>query len=357
VHAPALARGQVIAETGVVAQAHVRRHGIRERQAATRARRDQLRATWPAAAAVVSVAATRRALVDIAQRWQDQQADADQREQMKSGDHQDHLIRARHTESLPRKTGLVNGFGNSSLPSTTAMATKTETSSLNVQRREVAGSRAVRRLRRAGNVPGVIYGGGADPVAFQVDARLLRNTLAHSHAVLELQVESEKASPVVVKEVARHPVSGEITHIDLLRVRMDQKISTTVVLDLVGAESAPGVIEGGILEQVTRELNIEALPGDIPDAVHHDVSGLESGATLTLSELTPPRGVAFLDDPELVVATITAPRLQLEDENEIEQETEVIGEGAPEGEAEAGEPEAAAAGAGEAAEGESAPEE
>jgi large subunit ribosomal protein L25 len=179
----------------------------------------------------------------------------------------------------------------------------------------------------------VIYGGGADPVAFQIDARTLRNTLAHSHAVLELQVESEKASPVVVKEIVRHPVSGEITHLDLLRVRMDQKIHATVLLDLVGAESAPGVIEGGVLEQISRELNIEALPGDIPDAVRHDVSGLPAGATLTLSEVSPPSGVAFLDDPETVVATITAPRLQLEPETEIEEETELVGEAAAEGEA------------------------
>ncbi|HLJ03883.1 MAG TPA: 50S ribosomal protein L25 [Solirubrobacteraceae bacterium] len=231
------------------------------------------------------------------------------------------------------------------------MATKTETSSLTVQAREVAGSRAARRLRRSGNVPGVIYGGGADPVAFQVDARLLRNTLAHSHAVLELSVGDAKGSPVVIKEIVRHPVSGEITHLDLLRVRMDQKIHASVLLDLVGGESAPGVIEGGVLEQIARELNIEALPGDIPDAIHHDVSELPAGATLTLAEITAPAGVELLDDPETVVATITAPRLQLESETEIEEETELVGEGAAEGEAE---PEAEAAGE-PAAEGEGAP--
>jgi large subunit ribosomal protein L25 len=228
------------------------------------------------------------------------------------------------------------------------MATKTESSSLQVERREVAGSRAARRLRRSGSVPGVIYGGGSDPVAFQVDARLLRNTLAHSHAVLDLTVEKDKATPVVVKEIVRHPVSGEITHIDLLRVRLDQKIHATVLLDLVGGEQAPGVIEGGVLEQVTRELNIEALPGDIPDSVRHDVSGLESGATLTLSAVSAPSGVAFLDDPEMVVATITAPRLQLEPETEIEEETELVGEAAAEGEAA---PEAEGEAAPEAAEG------
>lgn len=228
------------------------------------------------------------------------------------------------------------------------MATTTETSSLTVQRRDPAGSRAARRLRRAGNVPGVLYGGSQDPVAFQVDARTLRNTLAHSHAVLELGVEGAGSTPVVIKELVRHPVSGEIVHIDLLRVRMDQKIQASVIVDLLGAELAPGVKEGGVLEQVSREVTIEALPGDIPDTIQHDVSGLEAGGTLFLSELTPPRGVTFVDDPETVVASITATRLQLEDENEIEQEVEVIGEAAAE-EGEASAEDAAGEGGEEAA--------
>lgn len=224
------------------------------------------------------------------------------------------------------------------------MATITESTSLKVARREAEGSRAARRLRRAGNVPGVLYGGGEEPVAFAVDARVLRNTLAHAGAVLDLGVEDEAASPVMVKELTRHPVSGEIVHVDLLRVRMDVKIHSTVILDLTGAESAPGVRDGGVLEQVMREVAIEALPGDIPDILQHDVSGLEAGATLTLGELTAPRGISFVDDPETVVASITAPRLRLEDDNEIEQETLLIGEAAAAGE---GEPDGDAAPAGE----------
>jgi large subunit ribosomal protein L25 len=224
------------------------------------------------------------------------------------------------------------------------MAATTETSSLTVQPREPEGSRAARRLRRAGGVPGVLYGGTEEPLSFQVDARVLRNTLAHSGAVIELGIEGGSGSPVVVKEISRHPVSGEIVHIDLLRVRMDTKIQATVLVNLEGADVAPGVKEGGVLEQVSREVTIEALPGDIPDSIKHDVSGLESGGTLYLSELTPPHGVVFVDDPETVIASITATRLQLEDENEIEQETELVGEGEGEGE---GEAEGEAAGEGE----------
>ncbi|MFZ0379259.1 MAG: 50S ribosomal protein L25, partial [Solirubrobacteraceae bacterium] len=197
------------------------------------------------------------------------------------------------------------------------MAT-TQTTALPVERREAAGSRAARRLRRAGNVPGIVYGGGEEPIPFQVDARELRHALQHAGAVLELSIDGSGSTPVVVKELARHPVTGETTHIDVLRVRLDQAISATVVLDLVGGENAPGVKEGGVLEQVTRELSIEALPGDIPDAIHHDVSELQIGDTVTLEAVSPPRGVTLTDDPETVVATLSPPRLQAEAEEEIE---------------------------------------
>ncbi len=136
----------------------------------------------------------------------------------------------------------------------------------------------------------------------------------------------------MVKELVRHPVNGAIQHIDLLRVRMDRKIHATVVLDLVGGDELRASSDGGVLEQVAREVMVEAFPGDIPDTIEHDVSGLEAGATLTLAEIRPPADIAFIDDPETVVATITAPRLQLESDTEIEQETGLVGEDGAEGE-------------------------
>ncbi|HWD77006.1 MAG TPA: 50S ribosomal protein L25 [Solirubrobacteraceae bacterium] len=218
---------------------------------------------------------------------------------------------------------------------------RTESTALQVTPREAAGSREARRLRRQGNVPGVLYGGGDDPVSFQVPARILRQALAHAGAVLDLSVEGGSSSPAVLKELSRHPVTGETVHVDLLRVRLDVKIQTTVQLELTGEADAPGVKDGGVLEHVTRELSIEALPNDIPDSLTHDVSEMQINDTLTLESLRPPSTVTLLDDPETVIATLTPPRLQVESEDEIEEETGVVGEGeaAPE---EAGEGDGAA---------------
>jgi large subunit ribosomal protein L25 len=218
-----------------------------------------------------------------------------------------------------------------------------DTTALAVSARAVEGSRATRRLRRQGLVPGVIYGGGEDPQTFAVDARILRNTLAHSGAVLEVSLDGAKGTPVIVKDLQRHPVRGEAIHLDLLRVRMDQAIHSTVTLEFTGAQEAPGVVEGGIFNQEVRELNIEALPGDIPDSIVHDVSGLQMNETITLSVVTAPAGVTLLDDPdETVIATITPPTLEPVEE-EIETETELVGEDGepievPEGEEGEGEP-------------------
>jgi large subunit ribosomal protein L25 len=189
------------------------------------------------------------------------------------------------------------------------------------------GSRSTRRLRREGQIPGVVYGGNDEPMSFQVEARTLRRALAHSGAVIELHLEGG-STPVLVKDVQRHPVTGDAMHIDFLRVRLDRAIQATVVLELVGGDDSPGVKSGGILEQVTREFTIEALPGAIPDQLEHDVSALEMNDTITLEAITPPEGVTLVDDPETVVATLTPPRLEIEPEEEIERETELVGDGA-----------------------------
>jgi large subunit ribosomal protein L25 len=207
------------------------------------------------------------------------------------------------------------------------MAT-TQTTALHVSPREAAGSREARRLRRTGGIPGVVYGGGEDPVSFAVQERTLRHALANAGAVMDLTIEGGGSSPVVVKELVRHPVSNAMVHIDLLRVRLDVKIQATVFLELTGVDDAPGIKDGGVLEQQLRELNIEALPNDIPESLTHDVSEMQIGDTLTLEALTAPATLTLLDDPETLVATLSPPRLQVESEDEIESETGVVGEGA-----------------------------
>jgi large subunit ribosomal protein L25 len=209
----------------------------------------------------------------------------------------------------------------------------TESTTLELKARDPEGSRSARRMRRDGLVPGVIYGGGKDPRHFAVDARVLRNTLAHAAQVIEVSLDGASTN-VLIKDVQRHPVRGDAIHVDLLRVRMDVAIHATVPIDFTGADESPGVVEGGIFNQELREVNIEALPGDIPDSIQYDVSSLEMNATVTLDVLTAPRGVTLLDDSETVIATITPPTVEPVEE-EIETETEVVGEEGVEAEAQA----------------------
>ncbi len=197
--------------------------------------------------------------------------------------------------------------------------------SLNVEERAERGTRTMKRLRREGFVPGVVYGGGdGDCTSFKVNSLELRQVLVGGQALIDLKVGS-KSRPVIVKDQQLHPVRDEVMHIDLLEVRLDEKIQTTVGLHLEGAEEAPGIKEGGVLEHVTHQLNIEALPTDIPEAIHVDVSGLEIAATMHLSEIDAPLGVTFLDDPEeTIIATVVVPT-EVE-EPEIEEETALVGE-------------------------------
>jgi large subunit ribosomal protein L25 len=202
----------------------------------------------------------------------------------------------------------------------------TTTTKLDVASRDAEGSRSARRLRRTGRIPGVLYGGDSDPVSFSVDARELRVALAGSGAVVDLSIDGSKPTPVVLKEAQRDPVRGQTTHVDLLRVRLDRAIHAVVPLELVGVDETPGVKEGGTLEQLTRELNIEALPTAIPESISYELGEMQIGDTLALEAIVAPEGVTLLDEPDAVIATISAPRLQSEEETEIESETELVGE-------------------------------
>jgi large subunit ribosomal protein L25 len=208
---------------------------------------------------------------------------------------------------------------------------------LAVEDRPEKGSRNTRRLRKSGYVPGIVYGGGSgDCRPFKVAARDLRHALHASSAVIDLKIGGDSAIPVMVKDQQLHPVRSDVMHVDLIQVNLREKVHAPVLVEITGSEEAPGVKGGGVLEQVTRELNVEALPTDIPDHITIDVSHLEAAGTMHLSEVTAPDGVEFLDDPEeTIIATITIPAEEPE-EPEIEEETGLVGEGEAEASAEDG---------------------
>jgi large subunit ribosomal protein L25 len=190
------------------------------------------------------------------------------------------------------------------------------------------GSRNSRRMRRDGLVPGVVYSGGSEAEPFQVSEREVRNITSEGAALFDLEIDGGKAIPVVIKEEQLHPVRGSLQHIDLQQVRLDEKIQAEVTLELEGVESAPGVKGGGVLEHVTREITVEALPTDIPDNIVLDVSAMEINDTLQLSVVTAPDGVTFVADDleEITIVTLSPPRVE-EVAPEVEEETELVGEG------------------------------
>lgn len=191
---------------------------------------------------------------------------------------------------------------------------------------------ANRRLAAAGRIPGIVYGPAHAPMAIAVDRHEFEQTLAHQHgvALFKMNIEGEKKPVnVVIKEIQRGPVKGTILHIDFEAVRMDHTIHATVPLEFVN--DPEGVKTGGILTVDRHDLSIEALPGDLPESIVADIAALEVGDSLLLSAVTPPAGVTFLDDPETVLCSVTAPRLEVEEVVEAEvAEVPEVGEEAEE---------------------------
>jgi large subunit ribosomal protein L25 len=227
---------------------------------------------------------------------------------------------------------------------------------LQVKERESRGSADARRLRREGYIPGVLYGRGKQPQTICVPERDLRRVLTGQgglHAILDVVVEGRQTTHAsILKDYQQDPIRGHISHIDLQEVRLDQPIQASVTVQLVGEPA--GTKEGGVLSQVQREINVEALPMEIPEHIDLDVSGMAIGDTLRLVDLAPIDGVTYLDNPEeTVLATVTLPT-RVEEPEEVTEEGEELPEGevpegeeAPEGAAEGAEEPAADAASGE----------
>jgi large subunit ribosomal protein L25 len=200
-----------------------------------------------------------------------------------------------------------------------------DTVELRANEREGRGKNAARRLRASGMVPAVLYGVGGSSTALSVSDRVVDYTLQHlgDNAIYDIDLGSG-SSPARIVDVQRDPISGRLVHVDFAPVDMSERIEVTVPLHLVG--ESPGAEEGGVLQQVAYELQVESLPGSIPQELTLDVSELGMGENLSLADVALPEGVVLVSDPEEVAATVTAPTEITEEELEaagVVEEAEV----------------------------------
>ncbi len=195
---------------------------------------------------------------------------------------------------------------------------------LNATPREGQGRGSARRARREGQVPGVLYGHGVEPASILINLREFEHLLA-SHrgtgalVTLDVAGKADLSGPALLKEVQRHPVRDAVLHADFQRVSMDERIQTTVPVVLTG--HAKGIVEGGMLDFQLRELDIECLALNVPDQIEIDITEWEIGFSMHVGALTPPDGVKILTDPERAIASVQAPRVEVEP-TEVEEGVE-----------------------------------
>jgi large subunit ribosomal protein L25 len=186
------------------------------------------------------------------------------------------------------------------------MATATATSIVEAKLREGADKNAARRLRATGQIPGVLYGAGKKPHAISVDPKVIGRILGSDsghNTIFDINLDGEKAKAMVV-DWQVDPIKGHLLHVDLKRIAMDKTLRVTVPIEIVG--EAPGVkTEGGILDVVLREVEVECLPSDIPSHIKVDVSSLTFGVNIRVADLKHDGKVKLLNDPNVTVVHIT----------------------------------------------------
>lgn len=204
----------------------------------------------------------------------------------------------------------------------------TASSSLSATPRETIG-KASRRLAQVGQIPAIVYGRGHEPIAVSVDRHEFELFIAHhsaGSAIVDLAIEGQKKTiSAMLRDIQRSPIKGNILHIDFLEVSMNKAVHAVVPLHLVN--DPEGVKAGGVLTVNLHELNIEAKPNDLPEAIEADVAGLAVGDSLHVSDVVAPAGVTLLDDADAIVASVQAPRVETEEEPALEEgaEPQVIG--------------------------------
>lgn len=180
---------------------------------------------------------------------------------------------------------------------------------LNAQLRDDTGKSAVRAIRRAGRVPGIVYGHGDETRPLTIDAielEKLVSSISVENTLIDLQIEgAKKPTSALIREVQYHPVKNQILHVDLYQVHAGEKIHLEIPIRIHGTPI--GVREdGGVLQEVLREIHVECLPKDIPEGVDIDIVELRIGDTIHVSDVEIPN-VKILNDPDLVICTVTAP--------------------------------------------------
>jgi large subunit ribosomal protein L25 len=209
---------------------------------------------------------------------------------------------------------------------------------LEVSRREDAGKGVARKLRQVGKIPAVVYGGHREPVTIVVDRKSVSELVMKSeHGVRSIfllkMADSDQQRHAMIKDIQIDPISRRMTHIDFVRVVMDEVVRVTVPVHHTG--TAIGVKEGGFLDFQVRELHVECLPGSIPDSIDIDVTNLAVHQNLRISDLQLPEGVKVLDDPDRVVVSVGVAREEVSAtaEGEAVAEPEVAKKGKGEAEA------------------------
>ena len=210
---------------------------------------------------------------------------------------------------------------------------------LEVSKREATGKEIAKKLRRDGKVPAVVYGAHRDPVAITVDRKAVSELIQKSeHGVRSVfllkMAGTDQQRHAMIKEITIDPLSRKMTHIDFVRVLMDEKVKVTIPVHLNG--TAIGVKEGGVLDFQVRELHVECLPNAIPDSIEVDVAPLGGHEYYRIKDLNVPEGVKVLDDPERVVVGVTHLRAEVVEPTAeaavAAAEPEVIKKGKPEDE-------------------------
>ena len=204
--------------------------------------------------------------------------------------------------------------------------------SIVVHKRDVTGTRATKRLRKSGLIPGVIYGHGKDAVLFAVEPHALREALhtsAGMHAVLDVTVEGQKRGhKAIVKELTLDRVRNTVIHVDLQEIRLDETIETTVSIRFEGEPK--GVKAGGMLDESTREVTVKGLVTAIPEHLVVDVSELDMNETLQVSDLVVPEGIEIMAEADEVLCSVLPPRKVEEEVVEGEEAVEGVAAAEPE---------------------------